>query len=265
MNPSPSHWRSSSPRDHFSRHLEAKPDLGFVSEWARELSAERGRPSIDPVVFVKLQLVMFFEGIRSERQLIETASLNLAHRWYLGYALDETLPDYSSLSRMRQRLGIAVSQRVFEKVVDLGQDAGLVWGRELYVDATKVEANAGIPSLIPRFYDAKRRRAWLSWSRMGPTPLPSNPVPSCLPASCRCTLLPRAGSQPAMRPGGCWRSGGWIHTVPCTGDTGAPATSGSAPSTPMRLSCGIGVPSVSATTTMTWSTGVGAESSSSPW
>ena len=56
---------------------------------AQELYADRGRPSIDPVVFFKLQLVMFFEGIRSERKLIETASLNLAHRWYLGYALDE--------------------------------------------------------------------------------------------------------------------------------------------------------------------------------
>jgi transposase len=140
------------PRDHFYRHLEATLDLSFVREWVRELYAERGRPGIDPVVFFKLQLVMFFEDIRSERQLIETASLNLAHRWYLGYALDEALPDHSSLTRIRQRLGIDVFQRFFEKVVDLCQEAGLVWGNELYFDATKVEANAGIPSLIPRFY-----------------------------------------------------------------------------------------------------------------
>jgi hypothetical protein len=104
------------------------------------------------VIFFKLQLVMFFEGVRSERQLIETASLNLAHRWYLGYALDEDLPDHSSLTRIRQRLGVDIFQRFFEQVVDLCQQAGLVWGRELYFDATKVEANAGIPSLIPRFY-----------------------------------------------------------------------------------------------------------------
>ena len=95
---------------------------------------------------------MFFEGIRSECQLIETASLNLADRYSLGYALDEALPNHSSLTRIRQRLGIDVFQRFFEKVVDLCQEAGLVWGRELYFDATKVEANAGIPSLIPRFY-----------------------------------------------------------------------------------------------------------------
>src|SRR5918993_1721861 len=140
------------PADNFYRHLEAKLNLSFVREWTRELYADRGRPGIDPVVFFKLQLVMFFEGIRSERKLIETASLNLAHRWYLGYALDEALPDHSSLTRIRQRLGVDIFQRFFELVVDLCQEAGLVWGRELYFDATKVEANAGIPSLIPRFY-----------------------------------------------------------------------------------------------------------------
>src|SRR4051812_49417415 len=144
------------PADNFYRHLEGKLDLSFVRSWVRELYAERGRPSIDPVVFFKLQLVMFFEGIRSERKLMETASLNLAHRWYLGYALDEELPDHSSLTRIRQRLGIDVFQRFFEQIVDLCQDAGLVWGRALHVDATKVEANASLDSLVPRFaYDAK--------------------------------------------------------------------------------------------------------------
>ena len=80
------------PRDNFYRHLEATLDLGFVRGWVANRYADRGRPSIDPVVFFKLQLVMFFEGIRSERQLIQAASLNLAHRWYLGYALDEDCP-----------------------------------------------------------------------------------------------------------------------------------------------------------------------------
>ena len=104
------------------------------------------------MVFFKLQLVMFFEVIRSERKLIETASLHLAHRWYLGYALDEELPDHSSLTRIRQRLGIAVFARFFEQIVDLCQETGLVWGRELYFDATKVQAKADLDSLVPRFY-----------------------------------------------------------------------------------------------------------------
>jgi transposase len=140
------------PRGNFYRHLEAKLDLGFVRDWARERYADRGRPSIDPVVFFKLQLVMFFEGIRSERQLIAIASLHLAHRWYLGYALDEDLPDHSSLTRIRQRLGIEVFERFFEKIVDLCQEADLIWGKELFVDATKVRANADVDFLVPRFY-----------------------------------------------------------------------------------------------------------------
>jgi transposase len=104
------------PADNVYRHLEATLDLYFVREWAKQLSAERGRPSVDPIVFFKLQLqlVSLFEGIRSERQLIATASLNLAHRCYLGYALDEDLPDHSSLTRIRQRLGVEIFERFFE-------------------------------------------------------------------------------------------------------------------------------------------------------
>src|SRR5947209_20572637 len=125
------------PADHFYRHLAAKLDLSFVREWAQHCYAAIGRPSIDPVVFFQLQLIMFFEGIRSERRLMETASLNLAHRWYLGYHLDEPLPDHSSLTRIRQRLGLATFRRFFERVVQLCQEAGLVWGEELFFDATR--------------------------------------------------------------------------------------------------------------------------------
>ena len=99
---------------------------------------------------------MFFQGIRSERKLIEMASLNLAHRWYLGYALDEELPDHSSLTRIRRRLGIDVFARFFERILDLCQEVGLVWGKELFCDATKVRANADLDSLVPRFgHEAK--------------------------------------------------------------------------------------------------------------
>jgi transposase len=140
------------PTDHFYRHLDATLDLTFVREWVEEFYKPGGRPSIDPVVFFKLQLILFFEGLRSERRLMETASLHLAHRWYLGYGLDEPLPDHSSLTRIRQRLGLAVFQRFFEHVVDRCQQAGLLWGRELFFDATKVRANAALNSVVPRFY-----------------------------------------------------------------------------------------------------------------
>jgi len=138
------------PPDHFYRHLDATLDLSFVRDWVADCYAARGRQSLDPVVFFKLQLILFFEGLRSERRLLETASLNLAHRWYLGYQLDEPLPDHSSLSKIRQRLGLPIFRRFFEQVVQLCSDAGLVWGQELFFDATKVRANAALDSLVPR-------------------------------------------------------------------------------------------------------------------
>src|SRR5436190_12071483 len=136
------------------------------------------------LVTAKLQLIMFFEGIRSERKLVETASLNLAHRWYLGYALDEDLPDHSSLSRIRQRLGVDTFQRFFERIVDLCQDAGLVWGRELYVDATKVEANASLDTLVPRFaYEAKAHVANLFADELALAEVPAALADDDLPAT----------------------------------------------------------------------------------
>jgi transposase len=139
------------PAHHFYRHLESKLDLTFVRDLVRSTYKGSGRPSIDPIVFFKLQLIMFFEGIRSERQLIEIASLHLAHRWYLGYALDEGLPDHSSLTRIRHRYGLAVFRRFFEAIVEQCCAAGLVWGKELYFDATQVDANASLDSSQPRF------------------------------------------------------------------------------------------------------------------
>src|ERR671938_1016536 len=138
------------PADNFYRYLDTQLDLGFVREWVGDLYAARGRPSIDPVVFFKLQLIMFFEGIRSERRRIETARLHLAHRWYLGYGLDEPLPEHSSLTRIRQRLGLAIFERFFEHNVERCQHAGLVSGHEVFFDATKGRANGPLNSVVAR-------------------------------------------------------------------------------------------------------------------
>ena len=106
------------PADHFYRHLERTLDLSFVREFVRETYAGGGRPSIDPVVFFKLQLVMFFEGLRSERQLMRHAADRLSVRWYIGYDLGEALPDHSSLTRIRERYGVDIFRRFFEAIVE---------------------------------------------------------------------------------------------------------------------------------------------------
>ena len=139
------------PHDHFYRHLEKSLDLSFVRELVANTYAVVGRPSIDPVVFFKLQLVMFFEGIRSERQLMRHAADRLSVLWYLGYDLGEPLPDHSSLTRIRERYGVEVFRRFFDAIVEQCQQEKLVWGKELYIDSTQVNANADLDSLTPRF------------------------------------------------------------------------------------------------------------------
>src|SRR6266566_9285376 len=139
------------PQDHFYRHVERTLDLSFVRELVQETYAGGGRPSIDPVVFFKLQLVMFFEGIRSERQLMRQMADRLSVLWYLGYDLGERLPDHSSLTRIRERYGVGVFRRFFDAIVEQCQQEKLVWGKELYIDSTQVNANADLDSLTPRF------------------------------------------------------------------------------------------------------------------
>ena len=138
------------PEGHFYRRLEARLDLSFVRELVEPLYAGGGRPSVDPVVFFKLQLVMFLEDLRSERQLMRVVADRLSVRWYLGYDLHETLPDHSSLTRIRERFGLEVFRRFFERIVEECFAAGLVWGEELFFDSTKVEANASIDSTRSR-------------------------------------------------------------------------------------------------------------------
>jgi transposase len=139
------------PPDHFYRHLERSLDLRFVRDLVSHTYTDIGRPSVDPVVFFKLQLILFFEGLRSERQLLRVVDDRLSLRWYLGYDLGASLPDHSSLTRIRERYGLDVFRRFFETIVEQCLAAGLVWAQELYLDATKVEANATTASLRPRF------------------------------------------------------------------------------------------------------------------
>ena len=79
------------------------------------------------------------------------AADRLSVKWYLGYDLAEPLPHHFSLTKIRTRYGIEMFRRFFDAIVEQCQEAGLVWGRELYFDGTKVAANAGKESVKPRF------------------------------------------------------------------------------------------------------------------
>ena len=113
-------------KDNFYRRLEQRLDLSFVRELVEDRYAHSGRPSIDPEVFFRLQLLMFHEGIRSERELMRVVSDRLSVRWYVGYDLLEPLPDHSSLTRIRDRFGLSVFREFFERIVEECVEAGLV-------------------------------------------------------------------------------------------------------------------------------------------
>jgi transposase len=172
------------PTDNFYRHVEKALDLDFVRDLVCDSYAVLGRPSIDPVVFFKLQLVLFFEGLRSERQLMRVVADRLSLRWYVGYDLGEPLPDHSSLTRIRDRYGLEILRRFFEAIVEQCQQAGLVWGKELYVDATKVEANASLDSIGPRFaIEAHLRDLFASEEAAAPPADAAPPTPLSVPIS----------------------------------------------------------------------------------
>jgi transposase len=130
------------PEENFYRRLEARLDLSFVRELVAPLYAEGGRPSVDPAVFFKLQLVMFFEGLRSERELMKVAADRLSLRWYLGYDLFEPLADHSSLTRIRERFGTEIFRRFFERIVELLDAAVFAVGN--------VEVTRRVDSCAPR-------------------------------------------------------------------------------------------------------------------
>ena len=138
------------PKDHLLRKVKKVIDLTFVRESVKELySRDMGRPSIDPIVAVKIWLIGYLYGISSERRLIEDIKVNLAYRWFIGYTLEEEIPEHSSLSKIRDRFGLEKFQEIFDEVIRQCKEKGLITGDHLNVDATLVRADASIESMQP--------------------------------------------------------------------------------------------------------------------
>src|SRR5438094_502540 len=138
------------PANHIVRRLAAAVDFGFVRSLTKQHYSTTGQPSVDPVVLFKLWLLGYLFNIRSERRLCEEASLNLAWRWFLGYELDEALPDHSVLTKARRRFGTRVYELFFKRIVQLCEQRGLVQGDVLFIDSTLSDANAARDTLRSR-------------------------------------------------------------------------------------------------------------------
>jgi transposase len=133
------------PEEHFLRKLEAAVDFSFIYDEVRSLySTNNGRPSTDPVVLVKYLLVGYLYGIESERRIEQEIQVNMAYRWFLGLDVDGPVPDHSTISQNRRRRfnGEDLFRRLFEHVLFLCVERGLVDGRIILTDSTHVKANA---------------------------------------------------------------------------------------------------------------------------
>ncbi len=137
------------PEDHILKRVDAILDLSWLSALVKTTyCTDNGRRSIDPEAALRLMLAGFFEGITQDRKLMRQAQVNLAMRWFAGYRLHESLPDHSSLTRIRQRWGAERFKQIFQRIVKQCVDAGLVGGKTVHIDATLIRADVSWESLV---------------------------------------------------------------------------------------------------------------------
>lgn len=132
------------PQKHFLRDLDKLINFDFIYDKLADLYSSTGRPSIDPVVMIKMLLIGYIYGIDSERKLEQEITVNIAYRWFLGIDFDERVPDHSTISKLRHRKfdGTSVFRDVFDMVVRKCIEAGLIDGKLLLTDSTHIKANA---------------------------------------------------------------------------------------------------------------------------
>jgi len=135
------------PQDNFYRRLKDVLDLNFLYKKTESFYGESGQKSIDPVVFFKLNLVGYLEGICYDRQLIEHCRMRMDILYFLGYDIDEPLPWHSTLSRTRQLFPESLFEEVFNHILEMCIEKGMVSGKTQAVDSALIKANASMDSL----------------------------------------------------------------------------------------------------------------------
>src|SRR6202161_531666 len=129
---------------------DEKFDAFAEKECAKFYAANNGRPSLVPGIYFRLLLVGYFEGIDSERGIAWRASDSFGLRQFLGIAIDEHTPDHSTISRTRRLIDVETHRKVFFCILELLRDQGLLKGKTVGIDATTLEANAAMRSIVRR-------------------------------------------------------------------------------------------------------------------
>ncbi|MDH5750419.1 MAG: transposase [Rhodospirillales bacterium] len=184
------------PGDHLLRRIAGVLDLGWLHAELSPFYSHTGRPSVDPELMIRMLLVGYCFGIRSERRLCDEVHLNLAYRWFCRLGLEDRVPDHStfSLNRHGRFREARVLRSVFEEVVRRCMGAGLVGGEGFAIDASVMEADAsrykGVPGTDeidwsePR-YDTRAAREYLD--ALDPEPNPARKTPKVISISDPCS------------------------------------------------------------------------------
>jgi transposase len=134
--------------DHPLRAIRAAIDFTFVREQVAHCYGRNGNESVDPAVIMKLMFVLFFDNVKSERELMRMLPERLDYLWFLGFGLDDEIPDHSVLSKARARWGRSVFESLFVRTVQGCVQAGLVDGTKLHLDGSLISANASQASVV---------------------------------------------------------------------------------------------------------------------
>jgi transposase len=135
-------------KDHILRKIEENIDFDFVYKRVKDQYGNNGNVSVPPPVLLKMMLLLIFYNVRSERELMATIPVRLDWLWFLGYDLDDEVPNHSVLSKARARWGLDVFRSLFESIIRQCVEAGLVDGSRIFTDASLVQADASNNSVV---------------------------------------------------------------------------------------------------------------------
>lgn len=135
-------------KDHILRKIDQYIDFDFIYHEVKASYGDNGNVSVPPPVILKMMLLLVFYNVRSERELIDTIPERLDWLWFLGYDLDNDIPNHSVLSKARNRWGVEAFKAFFERIVWQCVEAGLVDGSKLFMDSSLVKADASNNSVV---------------------------------------------------------------------------------------------------------------------
>ena len=132
------------PKEHLLRKIDAAVDFDKIYEMVEELYCEdNGRPSIDPVVLVKMVLIQHLYGLPSLRRTAAEVEVNVAYRWFLGYSLQDETPHFSTLSyNFKHRFTSETVDKIFAWILNEIAEAGYLSPSAVFIDGTHIKANA---------------------------------------------------------------------------------------------------------------------------